>query len=137
MGATRLYCMIALILAGAAFLTLAMGYIGLPRHLAEWIGTLGLAPFSCWSALTAVLHRAGLLPRRHLDGRADDGRDPADHPEGRHRPAVVRHLRRAGGRDGADHAAGGLQPVRAAGHDRREITGSPASRCRRCSGFDP
>ena len=39
MGATRLYCMIALILAGAAFLTLAMGYIGLPRHLAEWIGS--------------------------------------------------------------------------------------------------
>jgi len=45
MGATRLYCMIALILAGAAFLTLAMGYIGLPRHLAEWIGGLGLTPF--------------------------------------------------------------------------------------------
>ncbi|MBL8523064.1 MAG: TRAP transporter large permease subunit [Betaproteobacteria bacterium] len=45
MGATRLYCMIALILAGAAFLTLAMGYIGLPRHLAEWIGALGLTPF--------------------------------------------------------------------------------------------
>jgi tripartite ATP-independent transporter DctM subunit len=43
MGATRLYCMIALILAGAAFLTLAMGYIGLPRHLAEWIATLGLS----------------------------------------------------------------------------------------------
>ena len=43
MGATRLYCMIALILAGAAFLTLAMGYIGLPRHLAEWIGGLGLS----------------------------------------------------------------------------------------------
>ena len=42
MGATRLYCMIALILAGAAFLTLSMGYIGLPRHLAEWIGSLGL-----------------------------------------------------------------------------------------------
>jgi len=42
MGATRLYCMIALILAGAAFLTLAMGYVGLPRHLAEWITSLGL-----------------------------------------------------------------------------------------------
>jgi C4-dicarboxylate transporter DctM subunit len=42
MGATRLYCMIALILAGAAFLTLAMGYIGLPRTLAEYIGSLGL-----------------------------------------------------------------------------------------------
>ncbi len=43
MGATRLYCMIALILAGAAFLTLAMGYIGLPRHLAEWIASMGLS----------------------------------------------------------------------------------------------
>ncbi len=45
MGATRLYCMIALILAGAAFLTLSMGYIGLPRHLAEFITGLGLTPF--------------------------------------------------------------------------------------------
>jgi tripartite ATP-independent transporter DctM subunit len=45
LGGTRLYCMIALILAGAAFLTLAMGYIGLPRHLAEWIATLGLTQF--------------------------------------------------------------------------------------------
>ena len=45
MGATRLYCMIALILAGAAFLTLSMGYIGLPRHLAEYISGLGLSPF--------------------------------------------------------------------------------------------
>ncbi|MBT9501339.1 MAG: TRAP transporter large permease subunit [Burkholderiaceae bacterium] len=45
LGGTRLYCMIALILSGAAFLTLAMGYIGLPRHLAEWIATLGLSPF--------------------------------------------------------------------------------------------
>jgi C4-dicarboxylate transporter DctM subunit len=45
LGATRLYCMIALILAGAAFLTLAMGYIGLPRHLAEFVGSLGLSPF--------------------------------------------------------------------------------------------
>jgi C4-dicarboxylate transporter DctM subunit len=45
LGGTRLYCMIAMILAGAAFLTLAMGYIGLPRHLAEWIGSLGLSPF--------------------------------------------------------------------------------------------
>ena len=43
MGATRLYCMIALILAGAAFLTLAMGYIGLPRKLAEFIAGMGLS----------------------------------------------------------------------------------------------
>jgi C4-dicarboxylate transporter DctM subunit len=52
LGGTRLYCMIALILAGAAFLTLSMGYIGLPRHLAEWIGTLGLSP---WQLLAALM----------------------------------------------------------------------------------
>ena len=45
LGATRLYCMIALILAGSSFLTLSMGYLGLPRQLAEWIGGLGLTPF--------------------------------------------------------------------------------------------
>jgi C4-dicarboxylate transporter, DctM subunit len=45
LGATRLYCMIALILAGAAFLTLSMGYIGLPRHLAEFVSSLHLSPF--------------------------------------------------------------------------------------------
>jgi tripartite ATP-independent transporter DctM subunit len=51
LGATRLYCMIALILSGAAFLTLAMGYIGLPRHLAEWVRSLGLSPFMLMVAL--------------------------------------------------------------------------------------
>jgi C4-dicarboxylate transporter, DctM subunit len=51
LGATRLYCMIALILSGAAFLTLAMGYIGLPRDLAEWIASLGLSPFALIVAL--------------------------------------------------------------------------------------
>ncbi len=51
LGGTRLYCMIALILAGAAFLTLAMGYIGLPRHLAEWITSLQLPPLALIGAL--------------------------------------------------------------------------------------
>jgi C4-dicarboxylate transporter, DctM subunit len=51
LGGTRLYCMIALILSGAAFLTLSMGYIGLPRHLAEWIATLGL---SQWQLLLVL-----------------------------------------------------------------------------------
>ena len=50
-GGTRLYCMIALILAGAAFLTLSMGYIGLPRHLAEWIISLQLSPLALIAAL--------------------------------------------------------------------------------------
>jgi tripartite ATP-independent transporter DctM subunit len=52
LGGVRLYCMIALILAGAAFLTLSMGYIGLPRHLAEWIAGLGL---SQWQLLLALM----------------------------------------------------------------------------------
>jgi C4-dicarboxylate transporter DctM subunit len=51
LGATRLYCMIALILAGAAFLTLSMGYIGLPRELAEFVRGLGLSPFMLMLAL--------------------------------------------------------------------------------------
>ncbi len=55
LGATRLYCMMALILAGAAFLTLSMGYIGLPRHLAEWIGSLGLSKFQL-IAMLAVFY---------------------------------------------------------------------------------
>jgi tripartite ATP-independent transporter DctM subunit len=64
MGATRLYCMIALILAGAAFLTLAMGYIGLPRHLAEWIATLGLSKWQLIMALSVFFIILGCF----LDG---------------------------------------------------------------------
>lgn len=64
MGATRLYCMIALILAGAAFLTLSMGYIGLPRHLAEWIGSLGLSPFALIMSLMVFFILLGCF----LDG---------------------------------------------------------------------
>jgi tripartite ATP-independent transporter DctM subunit len=64
MGATRLYCMIALILAGAAFLTLSMGYIGLPRHLAEWIGSLGLSQGQLILALTMFFILLGCF----LDG---------------------------------------------------------------------
>ena len=44
LGALRTSCMIALILAGAAFLSLSMGFTGLPRALAEWIASLGLSP---------------------------------------------------------------------------------------------
>ena len=64
MGATRLYCMIALILAGAAFLTLSMGYIGLPRHLAEYVSSLGLSPFMLILALTVFYAILGCF----LDG---------------------------------------------------------------------
>lgn len=64
LGATRLYCMIALILAGAAFLTLSMGYIGLPRHMAEFVSSLGLTPFMLILALTVFYILLGCF----LDG---------------------------------------------------------------------
>ena len=64
LGATRLYCMIALILTGAAFLTLAMGYLGLPRALAEFINALGLSRFMLVVALAAFYILLGCF----LDG---------------------------------------------------------------------
>jgi C4-dicarboxylate transporter, DctM subunit len=60
----RVYCMIGLILAGAAFLTLAMGFIGLPRHLAEFIGGLHLSPFGLILLLTGFFIVLGCF----LDG---------------------------------------------------------------------
>lgn len=45
MGATRTSAMIALILAGAAFLSLSMGFTGLPRGLANFIATMDLSRF--------------------------------------------------------------------------------------------
>ncbi|MGB0847205.1 MAG: TRAP transporter large permease, partial [Thiolinea sp.] len=45
MGATATSAMIALILAGAAFLSLAMGFTGLPRGLADLIASLDLSRF--------------------------------------------------------------------------------------------
>ena len=51
LGATRTSAMIALILAGAAFLSLSMGFTGLPRALAEWIGSLNLSKFELLMAL--------------------------------------------------------------------------------------
>ena len=64
LGATRTSCMIAFILAGAAFLTAAMGYTGIPRALAEWIGTLGLSQWQLLIALTLFFILMGCF----LDG---------------------------------------------------------------------
>lgn len=64
MGATRTSCMIAFILAGAAFLTVAMGFTGIPRMLAEWIGSLGLSPYTLLAALTVFFIVLGCF----LDG---------------------------------------------------------------------
>ena len=51
MGATRTSCMIAFILAGAAFLTAAMGFTGIPRGLATWIASLDLPVYALLLAL--------------------------------------------------------------------------------------
>ena len=52
MGAMVTSCMIAFILAGASFLTVAMGFTGIPRTLAEWIGSMELSTFTLLAALT-------------------------------------------------------------------------------------
>jgi len=51
MGATRTSAMIALILGGAAFLSLSMGFTGLPRALADFIASLELSQFALIMAL--------------------------------------------------------------------------------------
>ena len=45
LGATKTSCMIAFILAGSTFLSLAMGFTGLPRNLAIWIQNMQLSPY--------------------------------------------------------------------------------------------
>ena len=64
LAATRTSCMIAFILAGASFLTAAMGYTGIPRHLAEWIRALQLSPYLLLLALTLFFILLGCF----LDG---------------------------------------------------------------------
>jgi len=54
MGAMRTSCMIAFILAGAAFLTVAMGFTGVPRIMAEWIGAQGFSAAHLIVVLTVL-----------------------------------------------------------------------------------
>ena len=51
MGATRTSAMIAFILAGAAFLSLSMGFTGLPRGLADFIASMEFSRFELLMAL--------------------------------------------------------------------------------------
>lgn len=50
-GSAITSCMIAFILAGASFLTVAMGFTGIPRTLATWIGDMGLSHYALIAAL--------------------------------------------------------------------------------------
>jgi len=64
MGATRTSAMIALILMGASFLSLSMGFTGLPRALAGWIDGMNLSPIVLIAALTVFYIILGMF----LDG---------------------------------------------------------------------
>jgi tripartite ATP-independent transporter DctM subunit len=61
MSATRLTCMIMLILAGAAFTTAAMAYTGIPAGLAEWVQGQNLTPGKLVLALTVMYIILGCL----------------------------------------------------------------------------
>jgi tripartite ATP-independent transporter DctM subunit len=63
-GAVKNSCMLGLILVGAHFLTLAMGFIGIPNALAEWIASLGLSPIQLIMCLTVFFVALGCF----LDG---------------------------------------------------------------------
>ncbi len=54
MGATRTSCMIAFILAGASFLTVAMGFTGVPVAMAQWIGKQGFTAVHLIAVLTLL-----------------------------------------------------------------------------------
>ena len=64
MGATRTSAMIALILAGAAFLSLAMGFTGLPRGLADLIAQWEFSKFQLLMVLLVFYIVLGMF----LDG---------------------------------------------------------------------
>ncbi|GGX78353.1 hypothetical protein GCM10007160_01990 [Litchfieldella qijiaojingensis] len=64
LGAVKTSCMIAFILAGASFLTAAMGFTRIPSDLAAWIASLELSPFMLLAALTVFFVILGCF----LDG---------------------------------------------------------------------
>ena len=64
LGATKTSCMIAFILAGSSFLTLAMAFTGLPKNLAVFIDTLDLSPYMLLVVLTLFYIILGMF----LDG---------------------------------------------------------------------
>ena len=64
LGATKTSCMIAFIIAGSTFLSLAMGFTGLPRNLAIWIDGMNLSPYTLLFALTIFYIILGMF----LDG---------------------------------------------------------------------
>src|SRR5690606_32418907 len=63
-SALRTSGMIMFMLGGAIFLTVAIGFTGIPRALAEWVVSLNLSPYALMAALTVVYLLLGMA----LDG---------------------------------------------------------------------
>jgi C4-dicarboxylate transporter, DctM subunit len=64
LGATKTSVMVSFILAGAAFLSTSMGFTGIPRELAAWVGSFELGKFELLLALTLLFIVLGCF----LDG---------------------------------------------------------------------
>lgn len=64
LGATRTSCMITFILVIAAFLSMSMAFLGIPRTLATWVDSFNLGPY----ALLAVLAVFYIILGCFLDG---------------------------------------------------------------------
>lgn len=63
-GALRMSCMIMFILGASSFLTVAMGFTGIPKALSAWVVSLELSPYMLIAALTVVYLALGCA----LDG---------------------------------------------------------------------
>jgi tripartite ATP-independent transporter DctM subunit len=63
-GSLRMSCMIMFILGASSFLTVAMGFTGIPKALSEWVVALNLTPYALIAALSVVY----LLMGCALDG---------------------------------------------------------------------
>ncbi len=64
LGSVKTSCMIMLIVAGASFLSVAVGYLGIPAKLTEFIGTLGLTKYQLIVILSVMYIILGFM----LDG---------------------------------------------------------------------
>jgi C4-dicarboxylate transporter, DctM subunit len=64
LGSVRTTCMIGMIVAGAAVLSTAMGYLGIPRGMASWVAGMDLSPYLLFLVLALFYLLLGLF----LDG---------------------------------------------------------------------
>ncbi|WP_027718468.1 TRAP transporter large permease [Desulfovirgula thermocuniculi] len=64
LGSVKTTCMIMLIVAGASYLSVAVGYLGIPAKLTAFIGTLGLTKYQLIAILSVMYIILGCL----LDG---------------------------------------------------------------------